>query len=175
MCLEQGELVAVAAHCIESIVAIGNPERHVPNLRNVAASNNRDHPRKSLSSSPSATAINSSPGSQALLEVTHRDHSIGITLLLFVHATYIYILFFFTHIPFVVNHTFNATPPERLQQYSLFVFESFKSFRDCASADFGISCKVLLAFDAFTKLNFDSQTYKLQVRQTFYSVIIVCG
>jgi len=23
---------------------------------------------------------------------------------------------FFTHIPFVVNHTFNATPPERLQQ-----------------------------------------------------------
>jgi len=25
---------------------------------------------------------------------------------------------FFTHIPFVVNHTINATPPERLQQYS---------------------------------------------------------
>jgi len=24
---------------------------------------------------------------------------------------------FFTHIPFVVNHTFHATPPERLQQY----------------------------------------------------------
>jgi len=24
---------------------------------------------------------------------------------------------FFTHIPFVVNHTINATPPERLQQY----------------------------------------------------------
>jgi len=24
---------------------------------------------------------------------------------------------FFAHIPFVVNHTFNATPPERLQQY----------------------------------------------------------
>jgi len=23
---------------------------------------------------------------------------------------------FFRHIPFVVNHTFNATPPERLQQ-----------------------------------------------------------
>jgi len=23
---------------------------------------------------------------------------------------------FFTHIPFVVNHTINATPPERLQQ-----------------------------------------------------------
>jgi len=25
---------------------------------------------------------------------------------------------FFTHIPFVVNHTINATPPERLQQYN---------------------------------------------------------
>jgi len=25
---------------------------------------------------------------------------------------------FFTHIPFVVNHTINATPPERLQQYT---------------------------------------------------------
>jgi len=24
---------------------------------------------------------------------------------------------FFTHIPFVVNHTINATPPEMLQQY----------------------------------------------------------
>jgi len=23
---------------------------------------------------------------------------------------------FFTHIPFVVNHTINTTPPERLQQ-----------------------------------------------------------
>jgi len=29
---------------------------------------------------------------------------------------------FFTHIPFVVNHTINATPPERLQQYQSHVF-----------------------------------------------------
>ena len=28
---------------------------------------------------------------------------------------------FFTHIPFVVNHTFNAIPPERLQQHPLFL------------------------------------------------------
>jgi len=39
-----------------------------------------------------------------------------ITLLLLVRATYIWVLFF-AHIPFVVNHTFNATPPERLQHY----------------------------------------------------------
>jgi len=59
-------------------------------LRTVAASNNRDHPTRSLSSSPFASTINCSPGSQALLEVTHQDHSIGITLLLLVRATYIY-------------------------------------------------------------------------------------
>jgi len=59
-------------------------------LRTVAASNNRDHPTRSLLPSPLASTINCSPGSQALLEVTHQDHSIGITLLLLVRATYIY-------------------------------------------------------------------------------------
>jgi len=40
-------------------------------------------------------------------------------ILLLVHATYIWMLFF-AHIPFVVNRTFNATPtrPKRLQQQS---------------------------------------------------------
>jgi len=33
---------------------------------------------------------------------------------LLARATYKMVLFF-THIPFVVNHTINATPPERLQ------------------------------------------------------------
>jgi len=42
-----------------------------------------------------------------------------ITLLL-ARATYIMVLFF-THIPFVANHTINATPPERLQQHPLFL------------------------------------------------------
>jgi len=59
-------------------------------LRTVATSNNRDHPIRSLWSSPFASTINCSPGSQALLRVTHQDHSIGITLLLLVRATYIY-------------------------------------------------------------------------------------
>jgi len=59
-------------------------------LRTMATSKNRDHPTRSLSSSPFASTIYCSPGSQALLEVTHQDHSIGITLLLLVRATYIY-------------------------------------------------------------------------------------
>ena len=36
------------------------------------------------------------------------------TLLLLLRATYIWVLFF-THIPFMVNHAFNAMPMERLQ------------------------------------------------------------
>jgi len=40
-----------------------------------------------------------------------------VTLLLLVRATYMNGVLFFTHIPFVVNHTINATPPERLQQH----------------------------------------------------------
>jgi len=39
-------------------------------------------------------------------------------LLLLACATHTMVLFF-PHIPFVVNHTINATPPERLQQYPL--------------------------------------------------------
>jgi len=38
-----------------------------------------------------------------------RNHSI------IAYSRHIYVLFF-AHIPFVVNHTFNATPTERLQQ-----------------------------------------------------------
>jgi len=64
--------------------------------------------RRSHSSSPSASTFNCSPGSQALLEATHQDHSIRITLLLLVCVTYIWVLFF-AHIPFVVNHAFSAS------------------------------------------------------------------
>ena len=67
-----------------------SPSGKCAKLRTVAASNSRDHPRRSLSSSPLASTINCSPGSQVLLEVTHQDHYIGITLLLLVRATYIY-------------------------------------------------------------------------------------
>jgi len=50
---------------------------------------------------------------QAAIEFTCHDQSI-ITC-----SHYIYIFLFFALIPFVVNHTFNATPPERLQQHPL--------------------------------------------------------
>jgi len=66
--------------------------------------------------SPLVSTANCSLASQALLEVTRLDHSIRIALLLLVCATYILVLFF-THIPFVVNRTMNATPTERLQQH----------------------------------------------------------
>jgi len=59
-------------------------------LRTVAASNSRDHPTRSLSSSPLAGTINCSPGSQASLEVTHQDHSI-IACSRHIHKSYIHI------------------------------------------------------------------------------------
>jgi len=71
---------------------------------------------RSLLSLPLVRTINCSLASQTLLEVVHLDHSIGITVLLLVCATYIRVLFF-THIPFVVNRTMNATPTERLQHH----------------------------------------------------------
>jgi len=71
-----------------TFLLLESPSRNCAKLHTVAASNNRDHPARSLSSSPLASTINCSLASQALLEVTHQDHSIGITLLLLVRATY---------------------------------------------------------------------------------------
>jgi len=42
-------------------------------------------------------------------------------------GTYIMVLFF-KHIPFVVNHTINATPPERLQYSQVPIDFDFPSF-----------------------------------------------
>ena len=39
------------------------------------------------------------------------------SLYYYLFAPHICMVLFFTHNPFVVNRTFNATPPERLQQY----------------------------------------------------------
>jgi len=50
---------------------------------------------------------------QATTEFTRRDHSI------IACSHHIYILLFFAHIPFVVNHTINTMPTERLQQHPL--------------------------------------------------------
>ena len=51
---------------------------------------------------------------QATMEVARRGHSI------IACSHHVYIVLFFAHIPFVVNHTFNATPAERFQQYNFF-------------------------------------------------------
>jgi len=66
----------------------------------------------------STVAIGDPSGMCAKLRIlaasNNRDHTLQSLFLLLVSATYIMVLFF-THIPFVVNHTINATPPERLQ------------------------------------------------------------
>jgi len=60
--------------------------------------------------SRAACAQNFAPRQQATIEITRRDHSI------IACSHHAYIFLFLAHIPFVVKHTINATPPERLQQ-----------------------------------------------------------
>jgi len=75
-------------------------------LRIVAASNNRGHVHN-LSSRTLGIMFNCS-------HVTIGRASMSQSLLLLLaRATHIMVLFF-THIPFVVNHSINTTPPERL-------------------------------------------------------------
>jgi len=88
-------------------------------LRTMAASNNRDHARN-LSSRTLVVTFNRSQ-----VNIGRASTSQSLFLLL-ARAAYIMVLFF-THIPFVVNHTINATPPERLQQYQI-------SLKHCALA-----------------------------------------
>ena len=77
-------------------------------LRTVAASKNRDHARN-LSLRTIVVTFNRSH-----VNISRATTSQSFLLLL-ARATHMMVLFF-THIPFVVNHTINATPPERLQQ-----------------------------------------------------------
>jgi len=75
---------------------------------------------------------------QATIEFTCHDHSLRMLVVTFnrshahiirdytprslyycLFAPHICMVLFFTHIPFVVNHTINSTPPERLQQHPL--------------------------------------------------------
>jgi len=61
-----------------------------------------------------AFAQSFAPWQQATIEFTRRDHSI------IACSLRVYILLLFAHIPLVVNHTFNATPPKRLQHPEIF-------------------------------------------------------
>jgi len=80
-------------------------------LRTVAASNYRDHARN-VSSRTLVIKF-----SRSHVNICRATTSLSLLLLL-ARASYTMVLFF-THIPFVVNHIINATPPERLQQHPL--------------------------------------------------------
>ena len=65
--------------------------------------------------SRAAYAQSFAPWQQATIEITQRDHYI------IACSRHTHIFLFFAHILFVVNHTINATPPERLQQHPSFL------------------------------------------------------
>jgi len=55
---------------------------------------------------------------QATMEIMRCNRSI------IACSRHVYLVLFFAHIPFVVNHTFNATPPERLQHCCMLGWKS---------------------------------------------------
>jgi len=75
--------------------------------------------------SRAACAQSFTPWEQATTEIMP---AISLTI---AHATHMMVLFF-THIPFLVNHTINATLPERLQQWPIRSDSFFKhDMQDC--------------------------------------------
>jgi len=54
---------------------------------------------------------------RTVAESNNRDHARNLSYYCLL-APHLMVLFF-THIPFVVNHTINTTPPQNLQQYKL--------------------------------------------------------
>ena len=79
-----------------------------------------------------ACAQSFAPWQQATIEFTYRDHSV------IACSRHIYIILFFAHIPFMVNHTINSTPMERLQQHPL-LFTTNRTDRTffCVKAELG--------------------------------------
>ena len=101
-------------------------------LRSVAASNNRDHARN-LSSRTLVIKLNRSH-----VNIGRATTSQSLLLLL-ARATRMMVLFF-THVPFVVNHTINATPPEIATKSPPFCNEPHRSHVLCVKAEPRAAC-----------------------------------
>jgi len=119
-------------------------------LRTAAASNNRDHARN-LSLRTLVVTFNRSH-----VNIGRATTSQSLFLLL-ARATYIMVLFF-THIPYVVNHTIKATPP---QQY----FYSIQQYFYCNSTSIRSVATVLL-FDRLQQYFYSIEEPERQARKT---------
>jgi len=64
---------------------------------------------------------------------------------------------FFTHIPFVVNHTINATPPERLQQLQCHEFVLLPCYRLAAYFEY---CRIEYFLMSVMELQFLSKYFE---------------
>ena len=96
-----------------TLLLLENPSDMCAKRHTMAASNNRDH-------MPWSLFVYASHYVQSFTCLYHQRLHPTITFLLLVCATYIWVSYF-THIPFMVNRTFNATLTERLQQYDVWV------------------------------------------------------
>jgi len=94
-------------------VAIGNPERHVCKASH-CGSKQQEQQEFTCHDHSSRTLL-----LRSIVDIVSitRDYTPR-SLYYCLFGPHICRVLFFRHIPFVVNHTFNATPPERLQQYT---------------------------------------------------------
>jgi len=94
----------------KAIIAIRNPERHVHKASHCGSKQQKRWCSQYLFAYASR-----------YVELFTRQYrqsfhvAISVTIAC---SRYIIMVLFFTHIPFVVNHTINATPLERLQHYN---------------------------------------------------------
>jgi len=112
---------------------------------------------------------------QATIEFTCHDHSLGRLVIMFnrshvnigrastprslyyyLFAPHISMVLFFTHIPFVGNHTINATPPERFQQwYSWIRMDSTRFLQN----DWFLHCSVFRKMTVLNRILWDCSTF----------------
>ena len=64
----------------------------------------------------------------------NRDHARNLSYYCLL-ALHICMVLFFTHIPFVANHTINATPPERLQQYKVKYQKNLRNYKSLGNIE----------------------------------------
>jgi len=98
--------------CYHILMQLEIPSGMFAKLHTEAASNNRDHATQSLFAYACRYV-------QSFTSQCRQSFHVAISLIIACSRHAYIMVLFFTHIPFVVNHTINATPPERLQQHPL--------------------------------------------------------
>jgi len=145
-------------------------------LHTVGGNNNRVHPTRSLSSSPLASTINCSPGSQALLEVTHGYHILSGSLYYCLFAPHIFRCC--SSRTFHSRWTAHSAQPQRRSCNSNMNSLLFVDKSGCSSNGKVVSAKLLpliakytLPFNKSAKYNYNLKFDKVGIITLIYILI----